>query len=117
MVKRVFDYRQKRTVHGAIAFYGIHLALVLLFGLLASSLIFLITGNTSERFLFQVASGIATLSCLFISFSVIEKKNLLHNRRAFVIAISAGFLALLGGSMLGLLPSAYLSTLEADKKA
>jgi hypothetical protein len=88
----------------------VHVLLTVLFGLCTTALLIAITGNSSEQFIIRIAVALSILSSLFVSFTIVEKKKKMKKTSFVLIALSSGLLALLGGSLFGMLPAAYLST-------
>lgn len=110
MFRNLFTYSYTRTPLQAVGFYIAHVLLTVLFGLVTTMVLITITGNSSEQFIIRIAVALSILSSLFVSFTVIEKKKKMKQTSYVIIALASGVLALLGGSIFGMLPAAYLST-------
>ncbi len=110
MFRNLFTYSYTRTPAQAAGFYIVHVLLTVLFGLATTIVLIAITGDSSEQFIIRIAVALSILSSLFVSFSIIEQKKKMKHTSFVLIALSSGLLALLGGSLFGMLPAAYLST-------
>lgn len=110
MFRNLFRYGYTRTPLQAVVFYIVHVLLTVLFGLGTTLVLIAITGDSSDQFIIRIAVSLSVLSSLFVSFSIIEQKKKMRNATFVLIAMSSGLLALLGGSLFGMLPAAYLST-------
>ncbi|TGK08042.1 hypothetical protein EHO59_04730 [Leptospira semungkisensis] len=62
----------------------------------------------------KVGSIIAVISCLFIAFFTLKKKNLHAHIGFILVGLLAGLLAVFIGGVGGLIPCAYLSTLPVN---
>ena len=90
--------------------------LAILLGTLLSAIVGLIVGQNS----FSLGVKIGTLTALVVSmglsFAIIKRKNIMNNFGLIILALLSGVLALLGGALLGLIPTAYLSTRSSSKR-
>ena len=111
MFSNLTDFSVKRSTKQAIGFYIAYLVLIILLGALVGGLVGLVSDG-GEGFISPLTAGvyIGVITSLVISFTVIYRKKLLGNYLYIILAILSGLLALVGGGILGLIPSAYLTT-------
>ena len=116
MFKNLTNYSYRRTKKEAAGFYIAYLVLTILLGTLVSAIVGLILGRSS----FDLGVRIGTLTALVVSmglsFAIIKRKNIMNNLGLIILALLSGVLALLGGGLLGLIPTAYLSTRSSSRR-
>ena len=101
-----FDYRRSTTE--AIGFY---LAYLLFLALIAGLITAVVARNFNESVV--IGARIAVIVSPMISFFVLYKKKRLKNFGYLLLIVLSGILAMLLGLLLGLIPAAYLTTLES----
>ena len=121
MFKDLLVLEKQRTGKEAFGFYLAYFLVVgLLFGIILE-FIFGASGGASgfaEGFEQGFEEGQAVGAyfnppfCLALSALVLFRKGLLKNVGFVLIGLSSGVLALLGGLILGLVPTAYLTTIK-----
>ena len=118
MFKDIFLLEKDRTPLEAFGFYLCYLVLVVL---TAGLLGFLIKpSSTPETFAEDFQLGLvigqyfAVVACLALSFLVLYKKKRLNSFSLVLMAILSGILAVFLGGLLGLIPTAYLTTRKKD---
>ena len=111
MFKNLFVFEKERNVKEAFGFYLAYLLLIILLGALLGG--FLANG-------FEEGVAIGSYSaigfCLVLSFTVLFKKNQQNNFGLVLVAFLSGPGAFLLGGLLGLVPTAYLTT-KKDKSS
>ncbi|MBU4338569.1 hypothetical protein KKB43_02500 [Patescibacteria group bacterium] len=113
MFNNLTDFSYKRNFKEAMGFYIFWLVFILVVGGLLAIVLSIIIGQTDKEaareFGFKVGVAMAILTNLAISFLILRKKNLRGISYIF-LALLSGVLASVGGGLLGLIPTAYLST-------
>ncbi len=110
MFKNLTNFSYDRNVKGAIGFYLAYLLLTIILGTLIATVLGLIFNRTSFGFGLRIGTFTAIVVSVGLSFMIIKRKNLTSNFVYILLALLSGLLALLGGGVLGLIPTAYLST-------
>lgn len=110
MFKNLTDLSYKRNTKEAIGFYLAYLLLVAIAAMIAGGGLGIATGNNTFDYGYKVGNVVAIVSCLLLSFVILNKKNLLSNFGFVLVALLSGVVAMFGGGLLGLIPTAYLST-------
>lgn len=64
----------------------------------------------------KVGVVVSVTYCLVISYMVLKNKNLLSNFLYLLLGLASGVLATFGGGLLGLLPTAFLTTRGSKTK-
>ena len=118
MFKDLLIFEKVRTPKEAIGFY---LAFLLLLGLSGGVLAFFAVPQApSMSFQESIQAGalvgqyFAVISCLILSFVVLYKKRKLQSFGLLLVLVLSGFCAIFLGALLGLIPTAYLTTLESN---
>ncbi len=110
MFLELTNFALKRTPKQALGFYFAYL----LFIIILSGLIGGLFGYFSKSVTYEIGARLGTLisvvTSLYLSFLMLQKKKLTKNTRFLLLAILSGFLAYIGGGLLGLIPASYLST-------
>ncbi len=110
MFNDLFIFEKNRTAKEAFGFYLTYFAMTLL-GSLTLGLIGDILGFLDGDNAYTAGWIGSIIFCLILSFGILFKKKLLTT--GFVlVAILSGFFAFLGGGLLGLIPIAYLTTIN-----
>lgn len=114
MFKDLFLLEKDRTPLEAFGFYLCYLVLL---ASTAALVAFLVTPNSTpgtfaEGYQTGVVIGqyFAVVACLALSFLVLYKKKRLNSFGLVLMAILSGILAAFLGGLLGLIPTAYLTT-------
>ena len=118
MFKDLLLFEKARTPKEAIGFY---LAFLFFLGLLAGMLaFFIVPQDPSMSFEEQIQAGVivgqyfGVIACLILSFVVLYKKKKLQSFGPLLVLVLSGFCAIFLGALLGLIPTAYLTTLESN---
>jgi hypothetical protein len=111
MFTHLFDLSFQRSPRQAIGFYIIYFLMTivaagLFTGLLSASLSF-----DGYQQAVSIGAIVAILACLGLSASILHTKHQVKNTTALLLVLAAGILALFAGSILGMIPVAYLTTL------
>lgn len=118
MFQKSFDFGYQRNFKEALGFYITYLFLtILLTGPIGGMIRTFIgsEGSILSATLFAMRMGTliaGVITSLILSFLILKEKNLLSDFKYIGIGLISGILALLGGGLLGLLPVAFLTTLE-----
>lgn len=115
MFKDLFNLEKKRTPVEAIGFYFAYLLFVMLIAGLSAFLIgFDSSMNFNKGFQAGMVIGqyMAVGACLLLSFLILFKKKRVHSFGLVLVAILSGVFAIFLGGLLGLIPAAYLTTVE-----
>ncbi len=118
MFNKLMNFGHERTAPEAVGFYIAYFAIFLIIAGIIGGLSTL-TGGTNEEIIERASRfGIVAVTILTLSlaFSVIIKKQLINDFSALALGILAGFCAMLGGALLGLLPVAFLTTWKINAK-
>ena len=116
MFKDLLLFEKERTPKEALGFYLAYLLLTALLGGLTSFL--LVPYDPSMGFLdeFQASAAVgqntAVIFCLALSFMILYKKKKLQSFGLVLIGVLSGFCAIFLGGLLGLVPTAYLTTIK-----
>lgn len=112
MFKKLFDFSCKRNALRAVVFYVLCFIAVYLINVI---LMLLMSGaGVTRPILIMVINVISAIFCLSISFIILLKKKS-DTTGHICAAVLSGLLSLIGGPLLGLIPAAFLTTI--DKKA
>lgn len=105
----------KKTIGQAVGLYFFGLLVMLLANFIVGSIAGTLFGaGFNEGVMLGAAVSIAV--CPLLAFWVLKLKSLLTPLN-IVLALVAGVLALFGGALLGLIPSAYFATLQPNREA
>jgi hypothetical protein len=116
MFKSLTDFSYQRSPLQAVGFYIIYLVLTILAGAIAGMLFGLSTTNLEVDNGQKVGMITAILVVLCLSFLILQAKKLLNNYFYVGLAALSAVVAFLGGGLLGLIITAYLTTLSGPKK-
>ena len=111
MFKDLLLFEKERTPQEALGFYLAYFLLLLLSGLLLGFFLGIIFSLEFEAS-YSVGWAIAVISCLALSFIILYKKKRLQDFGLVLIGILSGICAILLGGLLGLVPTAYLTTVK-----
>ncbi|TGL31350.1 hypothetical protein EHQ52_15545 [Leptospira koniambonensis] len=125
MFKKISDFAYQRSWKEAIVFYIVWLLIVIISSGLISGIVTGLAKLVGFEFLpedsFQagvkIGNFIAVVSCLFLSFIILKKKNLHFHIGFILIGLLAGFVAVFIGGIGGLIPCSYLTTLPSANKS
>ena len=109
MFSDLFNYAKQRTRKEALGFYIAYSIFTIMFLFIFGILMALIFGNKIGPEAMQIGRAFAVLVPLMLSFEILRQK------RAFtfvnvIVALTSGVLGVLG-IFIGLIPTAYLTTL------
>lgn len=110
-----------RSWKEAVGFYIAYLVLTMLISALisgvAGNLLLPATADFSEGFNLGLRIGpfVAAVVTLVLSFLILSKKRLMSNFGLILLAIVTGILGFWGGGLLGLIPTAYLTTRKINQ--
>jgi len=110
MFKNLTDFSYKRSGKEALGFYVGYLILIVVVGAIFGGILGLALGEESFEIGLRVGNIIAILASLVLSFLILSKKKQMNNFGMILLALLSGLLAFIGGGLLGLIPSAYLTT-------
>jgi len=110
MFRKLTDFSYKRSFKEALGFYLGYLLLIVLASMILGGVSGLVLGNQSTEIGLRIGNLVAVIAVLALSFMILSKKDLSGNFGMILVALLSGILAFLGGSLLGLIPAAYLST-------
>jgi hypothetical protein len=111
MFNKLTDLKYKRDTKQAFGFYVAYLIGIILLAMVSAAVLGVATGNQDNfQFGLRVGTFVAILSCLGLSFAILQKKKLLQNFGFILLALVSGVLALFGGAIVGLIPVAYFTT-------
>jgi len=118
MFKHLSNLAYQRNWKQAIGFYLVYLfGLSFLSGVIGAAASVLVAklgfqGSFAQGFELGMTIGtaVAALSSWLIAFMILIQKKLLANPFFLILAVLSGPLGYLGGSLLGLIPLAYLTT-------
>ena len=116
MFKDLLLFEKERTPKEALGFYLAYLLLTALLGGLTSFL--LVPYDPSMGFAdeFQASAAVGqntvVIFCLALSFMILYKKKKLQSFGLVLIGVLSGFCAIFLGGLLGLVPTAYLTTIK-----
>lgn len=120
MFEDLTNFEVKRSWQKAIGFYIAYLALLVLIALVMAvfvGVIFAVPEEGAMNFGIKVGIVVATIGCTGLSYLVLNKKKLLKSFLSLFYLVATFALGFLGGSLLGLLVPAYLTTRESLKAA
>ena len=115
MFKNLANFSYVRNVKGAVGFYLAYLLFTIILGTLLATVLGLLFNRTSFGFGLRIGTFTAIVVSVGLSFLILKNKNLTSNFVYVLLSLLAGLLALLGGGVLGLIPTAYLSTRNSVK--
>lgn len=116
MFNHLADLAYTRSVKEAIGFYLAYLLLIIIAGAIAG---FLFGGvDTLSSFYAGVNIGtiVAVLASLILTYMLFAAKKRTKTFASLLLTLLAGFFAMLGGGVLGLIIPAYVTTTGAKKK-
>lgn len=109
----IFDFTDKKSGIEALKLFGILWLISLLIGMLIGGLVGIVYASTPELVYAEATKYAQIFSIVFslgCGFKVLKDKNLMGNIVFFAVALCSGVLAIFAGTLLGLIPTAYLST-------
>ena len=109
MLQDLLDLGKQRTAKEALIFYIAYFLTYILAFLLFGGIIGGIT--QSPDLVMLLTNLLAVIFCSWLSYQIISKKNLKGNILYIVLCISSGVGAYFTGTLLGLIPVAYLTTI------
>ena len=116
MFSKLSDFKYSRTGTEALGFYLAYLLLLVVFGGILA-VVLVPSDITTEAEAFEAGAKIGTrfvpMAVLTLGILLLHAKKTLFEFRNMLLLVLAGFLAIIGGGLLGLIPVAYLSTTEA----
>ena len=119
MFKELHNFSKVRTRKEAFGFYIAYLLLLVLgCGLLGGIVSLMLPAGAIYQDGFEAGGKAGAVlstmvTCIFASLIVYRKK--LFSLSYFLLVVLSGFLALLGGALLGLIPVTYLTTRPVSK--
>ena len=118
-LQALIDFGYQRNWKEAVIFYISYLVVIIVMGVSLSLLISTIVGveGESENFMLGIKIGatVAVAGVLILGILVLAGKQLLRHKGYIMLVLLAGLLAIWGGSLLGLIPIAYLTTRSSDQ--
>ncbi len=114
--KKLTDFSYVRSTKEAVGFYFAYFIMAVLIGaLLGATSALLFPKEDLMQLGIRVGNVIAILIASLLAIANLSKKRLTGEYKYIMIALLAGLLAVFGGSLLGLIPVAYLTTVKAKK--
>ena len=113
MFANIFVYGFERAKGQAFGFYIAHLVLTVLGASLVGATVALITGENDFESSIRLGNVIAIFVCLIISTLIVTQKKEVSFKTVSLI-LASGILAVFLGALAGLIPAAYLTTLEKN---
>jgi len=110
MFRNLTDFSYKRTGKEALGFYIGYLVFIVVVGAILGGVLGLVLGEESFEIGLRVGNILAILATLALSFLILSKKKMMNNFGLILLALLSGLLAFIGGGLLGLIPTAYLTT-------
>lgn len=113
MFKNILNLKYKRNFIEVIGFY-IFALIVFMASKFLFDLVFLRTLGPiiGFQFVFEIKKEFPVIFSLFISFLILDQKELIENYKYILVALLAVFLTVFAGNKAGLIVTAYLSTVE-----
>ena len=111
MFSYLMDLKFQRTGKQAVGFYLAYILLIGIAGALLGGLYSLIIGTPGYDVYGRIGHFVAVVAVIGLSASIVYKKNILTFKGVFLVLLS-GILALFLGSLVGVIPTAYLSTIK-----
>lgn len=118
MFKNLMSFSYERNWKEAIGFYLAYFLLGLIFGAIAGALTAIVSGGNSYSQGYNAGLGagavVSVVFSLVVSALVLKEKRLYKNFGYIVLAFLSGVLASFGGSLLGLIIPAVLTTKKVE---
>ena len=111
MFSNLTDFGYKRDAKGAIGFYLAYLGLLLLLAMIIGALAGLMFQISFKQGV-QAGAIIAIIVSIALAVTVLKSKNQLGNFGYIMLILLSGVLAIFIGGIGGLIPVAYLTTVE-----
>ena len=114
MFENIFDFGFNRTNKQAFGFWLVWLLIAVLGMMFISFLMPSSAGTLDQAFEegFQLGATVVVFYCPLIAFIVLGAKNRLNEFRYIVICLLSIIISFFLGGLFGLIPAAYLTTLE-----
>ena len=113
MWSELTNFGFKRTKKQAFGFYLAYLVLIMLIGFVVGAASSVITGMDSFSAGVKVGTVVALIACVYITYQVVQKKNLFSFGYLLLILLS-GALAVTAGGILGLIVPAVITTKDLN---
>jgi MFS family permease len=110
MFKKLTDFGYQRTGKEAFGFYLAYFALVILTGGLIGGLFGSLIPESAYQNGFKIGTVLSVGTALVLSYLIMQHKKQTENFKFIVLSVAAGVLGLFGGSLLGLIIPAYMTT-------
>ncbi len=107
------DFSYARTRRQAVGFYLVYLGITILVSGAAALVFSHVTGDRTLETGAMVGNFVAIVLCLTVSIAVVYQKKDRSFRAVFLVLLS-GTLAMFAGGLGGLIPAAYLTTLDSN---
>jgi hypothetical protein len=111
MFLKLTDFGYQRCGKEALGFYIAYLFLIILLGGLLGLLYGLVVGDSSFETGVVIGNVLAVVVCLGIGNTIAKAKGEI-SYQTILLTVLSGILAVLFGGMGGLIPLAYMTTLE-----
>ena len=111
MFSKLTEFDYQRNWKEAIGFYIVYLVITLILTVPATLLTNrgIDASNQDIQFI-NIGTLVAMACCLALAFIILKSKNQLGNIRLLLVGILGGIIAFFAGSLIGLVPVAFLST-------
>jgi hypothetical protein len=116
MFEQITEFGYKRDLAQVVGFYIAYLVMGILAIFIVGALYVLIIPSTTFETGVRLGTFAAIIICIVLSILIIQKKKLMSNLGYILLALIAGILAFIGGMLLGLIPVAYLTTLDSASR-
>lgn len=117
MFKNLMDFSYKRTTLEAIGFYFAFLFLTILIAGTVGAVLGMIVGVQKAGAVGGMGGYcISIIFCTYLSFQIMREKNLFKSFGAIILFLLTILLSMLGGGLLGLIPTTMLSSKDILKK-
>jgi peptidoglycan/LPS O-acetylase OafA/YrhL len=104
-----------RSGKEALGFYVSYFILGLIFGFIIGALAGILNPDNAEEAGFKAGSISAVIMSVFLSVLICSKKHLFSSFKAISLIAIAALLSVFSGTLGGLIPVAYLTTLKSEK--
>lgn len=118
MFSNLFDFSYKRSGAEILGFYAAYLVFAILAGMLIGGAAGFLSGDIDAAYAEGVRIGtfVAIILSMTLSFVILKAKKLAGQVRYICLAFLAGVLALIAGSLVGLIIPAYFTSLGIKEK-
>jgi hypothetical protein len=116
MFKHLTELSYTRSIKEAIGFYLAYLLLIIIAGAIAGFLFGGINSVNSFYAGIDIGTIISVIASLILTYLIFMAKKRTKSFASLLLTLVAGFLAMIGGGILGLLIPAYITTTGEKSK-